>query len=102
MLPYRYEVDDPEVYREYGALPSVQHEVKQIMRTVRGDARSKVALIDYSIASVRDLRVEVNRVEKDALSRTKGRGRAGRKKTAAVEAVSSSGATESAAPSWTD
>ena len=51
-----------------------------------GRARNRVSLIDYSIATVRDLKTEVNRVEKDSMSRKKpGRRKTTRKKTSSDE-----------------
>ena len=73
--------DDPEAYLEYGVLPSTEDSVKEIVAAVGGHARNRIALIDYSIATVRDLKTEVNRVEKDSVSRKKtGRRKASRKK----------------------
>lgn len=78
--------DDPEAYLEYGVLPSADDTVKEIVATVGGRARNRVSLIDYSIATVRDLKTEVNRVEKDSVSRKKpGRRKTTRKKTSSDE-----------------
>lgn len=75
--------EDPEAYLDYGVLSPAEETAKEIVQTVGGRARNRVALIDYSIATVRDLKTEVNRVEKDSMSRKKpSRRRATRKKTA--------------------
>jgi hypothetical protein len=78
--------DDPEAYLDYGVLPPAEESVKEIVRAMKGRARNRVALIDYSIATVRDLKTEVHRVEKDSVSRKKsGRRRNTRKKTSAED-----------------
>ena len=73
---------DPEMYLNYGILPSANDMVKEIVTAVGGKARNKIALIDYQIATFRDLKTEVNRVEKDSVTRKKpadGRTRARRR-----------------------
>ena len=79
---------DPEAFLDYGTLPSATDQVRDIMAAVGGKARNKIALIDYEIATVRDLRTEVDRVEKDSVTRKKaGRRKTTRKKTASSEAT---------------
>ena len=79
---------DPEMYLNYGILPSANDMVKEIVTAVGGKARNKIALIDYQIATFRDLKTEVNRVEKDSVTRKKaGRRKNTRKKTTSSEAT---------------
>ena len=74
---------DPEAFLDYGVLRPASEQVKDIVTAVGGRARNQITLIDYEIATVRDLKTEVDRVEKDSVTRKKaGRRKTTRKKTA--------------------
>jgi hypothetical protein len=62
-----------------------EHYVDEIIQAFGGRARSKKGLITYNIATVRDLKTEVDRVEKNTFSTKKRMGGRKKKKVANTE-----------------